>query len=332
MNNKISDDTYVALLLTAPLIKGRGNNNEKVKLISPSEFGLLVQLMDKLDIAPSSLLTKEGLDLFLDNLDARWDKERIEALLDRAFSLSICIEYWGNHGFFILSPFDSRYPGRIKELNKHAPPVLYCCGPVQLLEGGGLSVVGSRSIDDEMIKFTQEVGTRCASEDLALVSGGARGVDQISMSSCLDHGGKVIGVLADRLSMAALSSENRAYLDKDLLLISPFDPDVGFNAGNAMSRNKLIYTMSDYGLVVNSDLEKGGTWSGATELLKSNLNIPLFVRDGGEKNKGNARLIEMGGIPWPDDLKDTPLTSQLADLSEKRPNKKDSSKQLDLDL
>ena len=330
--NNISDDTYAILLLCAPLIKGRGNSNEKVELISPSEFGSLVQLMEKLDITPSSLLEKEGLDLLINNLEINWDKERIKALLDRAFSLSVCIERWNNHGFFILSPLDSMYPKRIKQLGKNTPPILYCCGSSKLLEGGGLSVVGSRTIDNEMIKFTEEVGARCANDELTLISGGARGVDQVSMSSCLDRGGKVIGMLADRLSAAALSGKNRSYLDKDLLLISPFDPDVGFNVGNAMSRNKLIYAMSDYGLVVNSDLEKGGTWAGATELLRSSLDIPLFIRNTSPQGKGNAKLIEMGGIPWPDDFDERTLTSQLAHLSENRPEKKDPAKQLDLDL
>jgi len=30
-----------------------------------------------------------------------------------------------------------------------------------------------------------------------------------------------------------------------------------------MGRNKLIYAMADYGLVVSADCEKGGTWAGA---------------------------------------------------------------------
>jgi len=330
--NNISDNTYAILLLCAPLIKGRGSSSEKVDLISPSEFGSLIQLMEKLEIEPSSLLDNEGLKLFLDNLEINWNKDRIKALLDRSFTLSVCIEHWNNHGFFILSPFDSMYPKRIMQLGKNSPPILYCCGSSKLLEGGGLSVVGSRAIDNEIIKFTEAVGERCAIDELTLISGGARGVDQVSMSSCLDRGGKVIGMLADRLSAATLSSKNRSYLDKDLLLISPFDPDVGFNVGNAMSRNKLIYAMSDYGLVVNSDLEKGGTWAGATELLRSSLDIPLFIRNTSPLGKGNAKLMEMGGTPWPNDLNEKPLASQLSQLSQTRLKKEDPAKQLDLDI
>ena len=56
-------------------------------------------------------------------------------------------------------------------------------------------------------------------------------------------------------------------LDGQLVLISPYDPSAGFNVGNAMQRNKLIYALADTSLVVSSDLNKGGTWAGAVEQL-----------------------------------------------------------------
>ena len=51
-----------------------------------------------------------------------------------------------------------------------------------------------------------------------------------------------------------------AYLDGQLVLASPYDPSAGFNVGNAMQRNKFIYALADAALVVNSDLNRGGTW------------------------------------------------------------------------
>jgi len=49
-------------------------------------------------------------------------------------------------------PADASYPKRLKtRLKEDAPPVLYGCGDVALLENGGLAVVGSRHVDDELI-------------------------------------------------------------------------------------------------------------------------------------------------------------------------------------
>jgi predicted Rossmann fold nucleotide-binding protein DprA/Smf involved in DNA uptake len=51
-------------------------------------------------------------------------------------------------------------------------------------------------------------------------------------------------------------------------------------------RNKLIYAFADAALVVNSDLNKGGTWAGAIEQLDKLKFVPVFVRSTGVLNKG----------------------------------------------
>lgn len=53
--------------------------------------------------------------------------------------------------------------------------------------------------------------------------------------------------------------------------------------------------MADYVVVVSSDVDKGGTWTGATENLKNGWT-PLFVRDGKDIPAGNKKLLEMEGV------------------------------------
>ena len=65
-----------------------------------------------------------------------------------------------------------------------------------------------------------------------------------------------------------------------------------------MGRNKLIYTLADYAIVVASDAEKGGTWAGATEALKSKW-LPIFVLDHPNMPEGNKLLIQKGALPFP---------------------------------
>jgi len=90
--------------------------------------------------------------------------------------------------------------------------------------------------------------------------------------------------------------------------------------------------MSDFGLVVESGFEKGGTWAGATELLKSKLDIPLFIRVGEGAGKGNMALLDKEGIPWPNEFPEKLLGDHLLNLSQKQPIKKTSEKQLKLDI
>ena len=88
-------------------------------------------------------------------------------------------------------------------------------------------------------------------------------------------------------------------LDGQLVLISPYDPSAGFNVGNAMHRNKLIYGLADASLVVSSDLDKGGTWAGAIEQLDKLKFVPVYVRSTGMSTAGLSALMSKGAIPWP---------------------------------
>jgi DNA processing protein len=88
-------------------------------------------------------------------------------------------------------------------------------------------------------------------------------------------------------------------LEGQLTLISPYDPNAGFNVGHAMQRNKLVYALADASLVVSSDVEKGGTWTGAVEQLDKFKFGPLFVRSTGEESKGLDRLRIKGARAWP---------------------------------
>ena len=225
----------------------------------------------------------------------------LDALLGRGFLLSQAVERWNARAIWVISRADSRYPKRLKtRLKEDAPPLLYGCGDIGLLDKGGLAVVGSRHVDDELISFTENVGRLAAKAHRTIISGGAKGIDRAAMHGALLAGGDVAGVMADSLERAALARDNREPLmEGRLVLISPCDPAAGFNVGHAMQRNKVIYALADAGLVVTSDFEKGGTWTGAIEQLERLRLVPVFVRNGNNAGRGNAALIHHGGRPWP---------------------------------
>ena len=82
------------------------------------------------------------------------------------------------------------------------------------------------------------------------------------------------------------------------MLATPYSPHASFNVGMAMARNKLIYALSDFALVIASDAGKGGTWAGAVEALKAGW-VPVFAVDGPDAPDGNRLLIKRGAIPFP---------------------------------
>ena len=128
----------------------------------------------------------------------------------------------------------------------------------------------------------------------------------------LQAGGRVVCVLSDSLERRALQRDNRSFLkDGQLLLLSPYDPLAGFNVGHAMQRNKLIYALSDAALVMNSEYNRGGTWTGAVEQLEKLDLVPVYV-PANASGPGTAlhELRVRGALPWPDP--DTPQA--LVDL------------------
>ncbi len=299
MSATISPNTKAILLLTAPLIAGRDKKSDD--LLSPGDYKKLARHLLALGAKPADLLTPAS-DQLLGDCNRVIDKARLERLLGRGFGLSQAVERWQARAIWVASRADPAYPQRLKaRLKEDSPAVLYGCGEGEILDSGGLAVVGSRHVDDALTAYTQEVGRLVASARRTLVSGGARGIDQAAMSGALEAGGRVIGVLADSLERASMNREHRSWLlDGQLVLISPYDPSAGFHVGHAMQRNKLIYALADAALVVSADLNKGGTWAGATEQLERLHLVPVYVRATGEASKGLDALTKRGALPWPD--------------------------------
>jgi predicted Rossmann fold nucleotide-binding protein DprA/Smf involved in DNA uptake len=242
--------------------------------------------------------------------------ERIARLTERAGAIGFDLDRLAQRGIWVLTRGDREYPSRLAEqLGKNRPPVLFGAGPREYLSGGGLAVVGSRDVDETGAGFARRAGMLAAASGMNIVSGGARGVDRLAMEGAIAAEGVAAGILTDSLERWLKDPDLRRYIHEGLLVLAtPFKPDAGFNARNAMARNKVIHALADYALVVASDKGKGGTWGGAIENLKANWS-PLFVRSAPDAPEGNAELIRRGGIPLTSaDLDADDLGNRLAAL------------------
>ncbi|PZW99341.1 putative Rossmann fold nucleotide-binding protein DprA/Smf involved in DNA uptake [Pseudomonas sp. 478] len=299
MNTEVSINTKAVLLLTAPLLVGK--EAAVTKVLAPREYKKLAHYLHGIKRQPSDLLYSDSSELIRACGNLFIEEGRIEKLLNRAFLLSQVIDRWQSLGIWVLSRADPQYPRRLKlKMKSDAPPILYGCGDVKLLDMGGVAVVGSRKVEQDLIDYAASVGKLAAQSNRMVISGGAKGVDRAAMQGCLDLGGVVCEVLAEHLESAALKRSNRDFLiSGNLVLVSAYDPSAGFSVGHAMQRNKLIYALSDASLVVNSDLNKGGTWAGAIEQLDKLNYVPVFVRSSGTYSDGVEALQRRGAIPWP---------------------------------
>jgi len=310
MSEALSPNTQAILLLTAPLLAGRSTQTADV--LKPSEYKKLAKYLLRIGSEPADLLAPEA-GRIRESCHGIVDKDRIKRLLDRGFLLGQVVERWQTRAIWVVSRADAAYPRRLKDrLKEDSPAVLYGCGAKQLLNTGGLAVVGSRNVEEKLIKLTQGVGRLAAKAGQTLISGGARGVDQAAMQGASEAGGKVVGVLADSLERSALKREHRKFLMHDqLVLVSPYDPSAKFNVGHAMQRNKLIYALADAALVMNADLGTGGTWAGAVEQLEKLRFVRVYVRSTGPESEGLNALRTKGACPWPNPEEANALVAAL---------------------
>ena len=318
----LSPDTQAILLLCASFGQ---NRQAEPQPLTVKEYGSLVKWLLERNLTPASLLELSLLESTW--LESTWlenglensvqerrlksqlqnisigqlNPDRLVALLERGAMLALAIENWTNKGIWVLARSDRHYPKRLKkQLQNAAPPILYGVGNIDLLSKGGLAVLGSRDVDDEAIAYTEQVAQTSAEEGIQIVSGGARGVDRSAMLAAVQAGGTAVGILADSLTKASVYGKYRSGIrDGQLTLVSAYDPDAGFTVGNAMGRNKYVYALADYALVVSSSLEKGGTWAGATEALRRLKDVPVFVRVQGNLPPGNRALLNLRAKPFP---------------------------------
>ena len=284
----IDEDALATILLVSRL------SSDGLQPLKASEFWKLCDQVGK----PSALLGQSERDITQGHGLTTDLAARIVALFERATAMAFELERLDQSGLATLTPFDEHYPQRfVARLGNKAPPLLYAAGAIELLDRAGVGVVGSRDVSDEGAEVAKAIAVRAVRHGLALVSGGARGVDQLAMNAAFQAEGNVVGFLADSLARTLKSPDvRRAALAGTTVMCTPYRPDAPFSAGNAMGRNKLVYAQSVITVVVATQPDQGGTWSGAAEALKAKFGRVAVWRGRGE-GPGNQRLEEKGAIP-----------------------------------
>jgi predicted Rossmann fold nucleotide-binding protein DprA/Smf involved in DNA uptake len=295
----VAERTQATLLLTVHL---HAAVQSAFKPLDSAEWTRLARWLDAKGCAPEDLVRGEAAGLLDDWDDPRIAKDRMNGLLDRGAALAVALDRWLNSGMWILGRSDDEYPQRLrKRLGESAPPILFGYGEQRHLQHGGVAIVGSRDASVEHLKLAEDIAMAVAVSQAgySVVSGGARGVDDRAAQGAFLGKGTVIAVLADSLLRNAGKKIYRDHLmSNDLTLLTPYSPESGFSAGNAMGRNRLIYCLADAAIAVSSAKGSGGTFAGASEALRRRW-VPVWAVPSDDSSSGNPRLIELGAKSLP---------------------------------
>jgi len=212
--------------------------------------------------------------------------------------ITFIAEQLHNEGFQMIPINSPDYPVVLKEnLKIKSPPVLYIKGRKGLLQEDAVAIVGSRKAGEKALEFTDHVARKCVKELKVIVSGFAKGIDKQALDSAIEEKGKSIIVLPQGI-LTFQSGFKKYYepiVNGDVLVLSTFFPNAGWDVGMAMARNTYIYGLAKEIYVAESD-EKGGTWEGAMGGLKRQRKIYVRVPEPKEKN-ANLKLVELGAFP-----------------------------------
>lgn len=292
-----NDNELVIISLCSQICVGEG-----IQPLEPHEWSNIAQKLIANNKEPKDIFNFTH-DEFKSVLSMSEDEiKRIRNLLSRSASLSFEIENLNQIGIKITTRASNDYPKKLKSVLGHnSPPIFYYSGDLDLLNYKSIGFVGARDVDEKDIVFTKNLVKEVVNNGLAVVSGGAKGVDLTASQEALQLGGFSIEFLSDSM-LKKIKDPNiiRHIKNKKLLLLSSAKPDAPFNVGLAMQRNKYIYAQSISTIVVKASYNTGGTWNGAIDNLKHNYTTEYCWNN--KDYVGNLELIKRGALPINDDF------------------------------
>ena len=266
------------LLLTGQL------GNPKEKPFTTAQFRELAKLARALKLDdPNRDLRMQDLEYIGIN---QTHAGRILHLLDREAQLDIYLQEGRKQGCYPITWVTPGYPPVLKARLGQERPCLWAKGDMTLLEKPAIALVGSRKLGVLNEAFAAEAGRQAALQGFVLVSGNAVGADTTAQNACLEYGGQVISVVADRL--------DQKEPHKNILYLSEDGYELGFTAHRALHRNRVIHALPKLTLVAQCTFGKGGTWDGTVNNLKKRWS-PVFCLDDG--SEGAQALIAKGAEP-----------------------------------
>lgn len=207
-----------------------------------------------------------------------------------------------------------------------APYFLFYMGNIEVINKKSIGVVGARRCSNYGLTVTKLLTKELITNNITLISGGARGIDSIAHKTALENDGYTISVLGCGIDIA-YPAENRNLFSKIAekgVVISEFLLGTQPLRENFPRRNRIISGLSD-GVIVVEASEKSGsliTARYAHDQGKKVIGIPGSILYSGAS--GSNKLLRDGAEICTDlqDLRtllslDYVNVSQVIDIPEK---------------
>jgi DNA processing protein len=190
--------------------------------------------------------------------------------------------------------FEDSYPARFMDMPGSAfPPILYTYGNKSLLNERGAAILGEKNLSPKGEEIAFLAAKELAKHKIIIISGLARGVDEIAHRSALENDGRTIALIPYGIKHLKIPRMiEHVYNQDNLLLVSPFYPDIEYNKFNAYIRNRLICALA-YAVYIVECPKDSGIFEAGKSAHK--LNVPLFVTEYTEypdSASANKQLIE----------------------------------------
>lgn len=176
------------------------------------------------------------------------------------------LKFIEKHSIHMLYMHDADYPQRLFEISS-PPKLLFVLGNTELNTEHVVSIVGTRRCTQSGIDFTKKFVEDLSPlfPDLWVVSGLAYGIDSVAHAASISAGRPTAAVLAHGLDTIYPAAHRN--LAKDIIrhggaLISEYPSGVKPYQSRFLERNRIVATISDATLVIESEI-KGGSMSTA---------------------------------------------------------------------
>jgi len=190
------------------------------------------------------------------------------------------------------------YPKALNEL-EDPPLVLYWRGSSTSMSDRTVGVVGTRRATSYGRRISYGIGSRCAAQGIAVISGGAAGIDGESHAGACDAGGETFAVFGTGIDISFPTTHKELFerICAGGALISEFPLGAVGEAWHFPRRNRIVSALSQKLIVVEAPLK-----SGAMITAKVSLNLGREVwavpgRITESSSEGTNKLIFDGAYP-----------------------------------
>ena len=181
--------------------------------------------------------------------------------------MMLCLKYQ----LEIITPDSPFYPQQLLHISNY-PTVLYVQGNRSALRAPVMTaIVGTRKASQSGVRFTRKLAHGLAKEKIAVVSGGALGIDTAAHEGALEADGVTLVVLGCGIGTQYLMQNEpmRRNAAEKGAVISEYPPETPPSKGSFPTRNRILAGMSQATVIVEA-AEKSGSFITAGEALHMN--------------------------------------------------------------